>query len=145
MARILEIQKRSKDYMSDFSDNVIRVIESNEGQMLNMNRSQMLKSLDANDRPLIHARTGSARLSLAYAKRTGKSKPNLFVNGRFQSDMFFTMPTLKDYIIASDNELNKYLPKNYGKIFGVSPANQPKAQEINNKAIIDDFLKKVFR
>ena len=131
--------------MEQFTDNVIRVIESNEPVMLKMNRSQLLGSRDANDRPLIHSRTGSARLSAAYAKKTGKRTPNLFVNGAFQGSMFLTMPTEKEYIISSDHELVKYLPANYGKIFGISPANQPNAKAVNNRAIVNDFLKSVFR
>lgn len=131
--------------MNSFNERAINAIESNGDLMVNMNRRQMLSSLDADERPLINKRTGSARLSAAYAKRTGKSTPNLFLRGDFQFAMFFTMPTIKDYIITSDNDLVKYLPVNYGKIFGVSPTNQPKVQEINNKAIIDDYLNSVFR
>lgn len=145
MPRILDIQKRSNQYLASFKDNVIRVIESNENIMLNMNKSQMLGSLDAQDKPLIHSRTKSANLSKAYARRTGKSKPNLFNTGDFQSGMFFTMPTEKEYIISSDDEKVNFLQGNYGKIFGVSPKNQQKAQEINNKAIIDDYKKNVFQ
>ena len=145
MNRIVDIQRKSNEYMADFKDNVINVLEANGDLMVNMNRTQMLASLDANDQPLVNAKTGSARLTPAYAKLTGKSTPNLYLRGDFQFAMFFTMPTEKEYIISSDNDLVKYLPVNYGKIFGVSPQNQPKAQEINGAAIINDFLKKVFR
>jgi hypothetical protein len=143
--RILEIQKKSNEYLEQFTDNVTRVIESNEAAMLKMNRSQLMSSRDANDRPLIHRRTGSARLSAAYAKKTGKKRPNLFVNGAFQGSMFLTIPTEKDYIISSDHELVQFLPVQYGKIFGISPANQPRAQAVNNRAIVNDYLKTVFK
>ena len=145
MARILDIQRKSNQYLNSFNERAINAIESNGDLMVNMNRRQMLSSLDANDQPLVNAKTGSARLSASYAKRTGKTTPNLFLRGDFQFAMFFTMPTIKDYIITSDNDLVKYLPVNYGKIFGVSPTNQPKAQAVNGAAIVNDFLKTVFQ
>jgi len=145
MARIIEIAQRSQEYLSAFDDNVIRVIESNEGQMLAMNKGQMLRSNTAMDSPLIHRKTGSAYLSKPYAKRKGKTKPNLFDSGEFQAGMFMTLPTVKDYIISSDDPKVNILQNNYGKIFGVSPSNQPKAQEINGKAIMEDYIKKVFQ
>lgn len=145
MSRILDIQKRSNQYMAAFKDNVIRVIESNENIMLNMNKSQMLSSLDSQDKPLIHSRTKSPLLSRAYAKRKGKSKPNLFDRGDFQAGMIFTMPTEKDYIITSDDTKINFLVGNYGSIFGISPKNQPKAKEVNDKSIIDDYYKNVFQ
>ena len=74
MSRILDIQKKSNQYMAAFKDNVIRVIESNEAIMLNMNKSQMLGSFDAMDKPLIHSRTKSEYLSKPYSRRKGKSK-----------------------------------------------------------------------
>ena len=144
MNRILDIQKRSNQYLAAFKENVIRVIESNEKLMLSMNKSQMLASLDAMDKPLVHARTKSQYLSKQYAKRKGKSKPNLFDSGDFQSGMFMTLPTEKDYIISSDDTKVNFLQENYGKIFGVAPSNQEKAKEINDKAIIDDYFKNVF-
>lgn len=145
MSRIQEIAKRSNQWMSQFNDNVIRIIESNEGLMLNLNKSQMLNSLTAKDSPLIHARTGSAKLSKAYAKRTGKSKPNLFNTGEFQDSMFMTLPTEKEYIISSDDTKVNFLQGNYGKIFGVAPSNQDKAKAVNDSAIINNYLKTVFQ
>lgn len=105
----------------------------------------MLASLDAMDKPLIHACTKSIYLSKAYARRKGKSKPNLFDRGDFQNGMFMTLPTEKDYIISSDDPKVNFLQENYGKIFGVAPSNQEKAKEINDKSIIDDYFKNVFQ
>jgi len=130
--------------MAQFKENVIRVIESNEAVMLTMNKSNMLGSLDALDKPLIHSRTKSPNLSRAYAKRKGKSKPNLFDTGDFQRGMLMTMPTEKEYIITSDDPKVNFLIGNYGSIFGVSPKQQGKAKDINDKAIIEDYKKTVF-
>lgn len=145
MSRILDIQKRSNQYMANFPANIVRVIESNEKLMLSMNKSNMLASLDAQDKPLIHAHTKSEYLSKPYARRKGKSKPNLFDRGDFQAGMFMTLPTEKDYIISSDDTKVNFLVGNYGKIFGVPPSSQEKAKTVNDKSIIDDYFKKVFQ
>jgi hypothetical protein len=144
MNRILEIQRRSNDWLANFGVNVVRIIESNAEKVIDFNRDQMLDSKDADNKPLIHVKTGSELLSKPYAKRTGKAKPNLWLNGDFQSAMFMTMPDEKEYFISSKDFKSGYLSKNYGKIFGVAPENQPKAQAINDKAIIDDYMKSVF-
>ena len=124
-------------------------MQSNEKEMVNMNRVQMFNSTAADDRPLVHISTGSAKLTKAYAKKTGKTKPNLFASGDFQNKMFMFMPNEKEYFIASKDYKSGYLEKAYSwgqeTIFGVSPKNQPKAKEINDKAILDDYKKAVFQ
>lgn len=145
MARIIDIKNRSNQWVNNFGLNVVRVIEGIDQKTVDFNRAQMLASKNAGGSPLIHNRTGSAKLSAAYAKRTGKTRPNIFISGEFQSSMFLVMNDEKEYFITSDNYLVRYLPTNYDKLFGISPQNQPKAQKINDKAIIDDYLKSVFR
>ena len=145
MNRILEIQKRSNDYMANFTANVVRIVESNEQKIVDFNRSQMLASKDADSKPLTHVKTGSPNLSKQYAKRTGKKKPDLWLSGDFQEGMFLTMPDEKEYFISSKDFKSGFLSKNYGKIFGVAPENQPKAQAINDKAIVEDYMKSVFQ
>lgn len=145
MARILEIQKRSNSYIANLEANVTRVIESKQRDTVDLNRLQMLSNKDADGKPLIHKSTKSQYLTKAYAKKTGKSKPDLWVRGDFQEAMFMIMPSVKEYFISSKNYLTLWLAKNYGKIFGVAPGNQPKAQKINDKAVAEDYLKKVFQ
>lgn len=145
MSQILEIQKRSNEWLANFTANVVRVIESNSEKTIDFNRMQMLRSKDADDKPLTHESTGSQKLSKAYAKRTGKSKPDLWLKGDFQEAMFLIMPNEKEYFISSKDYKSGFLSKNYGKIFGVSPDNQSKAQSINDKAIIEDYMKAVFQ
>jgi hypothetical protein len=146
MSRILEIQKRSNQYLADFEANVIRVIESGQEKTVTLNKKQMLGHKDAEGKPLIHKNTGKETLSKQYARKTGKKKPDLFVTGEFQEGMFLFMPDEKQYFIGSKDHKVKWLAKNYGqKIFGVAPDNHPKAQAINDKAIIEDYLKNVFQ
>jgi len=142
---ILEMQKKSAQWVANLPANIVRVIETNQGKTIDFNRMQMISNKDANGKPLIHSRTGSPYLSKAYARRMHKSKPDLFVNGQFQDAMFLTMPSEKEYFISSKDYKTQFLAKNYGNIFGVAPTNQPKAQSINNKLILDDFKTAVFK
>src|ERR1035437_1521536 len=101
MSRILDIQKKSNDYLANFTANVVRVIELNAEETIDLNRMQMLKHKDAEGLPFVNTWTRSDKLSKAYAKKTGKSKPDLWVSGDFQEGMFLTMPSEKEYFIAS--------------------------------------------
>jgi len=113
--------------------------------MVNMNRVQMFNSQDAEGNPLIHKSTGSEFLTKAYAKKSGKKKPNFYLTGEFQNEMDMFMPSEKEYFINSKDYKSGFLSKAYGKIFGVGPTQQPKAKEINDKAIIADYFKTVFQ
>ena len=144
LSRIVEIAKRSNQYIQNLSANVVRVIENNP-KVLDLNRSQMISSKDADGKSLVHKSTGSSKLSKAYARRTGKTKPDLLVSGSFQDQMFLTMPSEKEYFISSKDYKSGFLSENYGKIFGISPTNQPKAQKMNDKNIIDDYKKSVLK
>jgi len=145
MARILDIQKKSNQYVANLTANIVRVIESNSGTMIDFNRSQMLANNDADGVGLTHASTKSKNLTKAYARRTGKTKPNLYLSGEFQDKMIFTMPNEREYFISSKDYKTQWLAGAYGKIFGVAPNNQPKAQKINDKAVINDYLNLVFK
>lgn len=141
MARILDIQKKSNAYIANLNDNIVRVIEAGAENEVVYNRVQMLGNTNSEDMPLIHKSTLSEYLTPAYAKKTGKSKPDLWLTGGFQKDMFFFMPSMKEYFISSKNYLSGFLAKNYRRIFGISPVNQPKIQLVNDKAVIEDYLK----
>ena len=147
MPRILDIQKKSNQYIANLEGNIVRVLESKplSEKMIQTNQDQFLKHRDADGGSLIHKSTGSSKLSKQYAKRTGKTKPDFFENGNFFDKMFFTMPNINEYFVQSKSFVSKYLGINYGKIFGISPKNQPATQKRNDKAIVEDYFKKVLR
>ena len=111
--------------------------------MIQTNQKQFLNHKDADDSPLIHKDTGKATLSKAYAKKTGKTKPDCFVSGDFWDKMFFIMPNMNEYFIGSKSRIGKFLVINYGGIYGISPKNQPPVQKKNDKAIVEDYFKSV--
>jgi hypothetical protein len=146
MASILEIAKKSQQYIDNLSDNIDRVINSPEieEQLTDLNRKQLLMSVGNDGAPLIHQMTGSTRLSPAYAKRTGKQYPNIFLSGAYQKEMFTDSEYGKKiYRQSSFNHLVKYLPYNYPNLHGVNKMNQPIAQSITSKAIAEDYNNKV--
>ena len=144
MASLLDIAKRSQQYVDNLNDNIDRVINYPviEEQLTDLNRKQLLMSVGADGAPLVHQMTGSPRLSKAYAKRTGKTYPNIFLSGAYQKEMFTDSEYGKGiYRQSSYNHLVKYLPYNYTNLHGVNKMNQPKAQEITSKAIAEDYQK----
>jgi hypothetical protein len=145
MARILEIQRKSNQYIANLNANIVRVIESksNSDNIIQTNQKQFLQHKDSNDSPLVHKKTGSVNLSKAYAKKTGKTKPNFFESGNFFDQMLFAMPNMNEYFITSKSNTGKFLTNNYGDIYGISPKNQPAIQKKNDKAILDDYFKSV--
>lgn len=86
-----------------------------------MNKQQMMANKDATGSPLVNRNTGSEYLSPAYALKTGKRKPNLFLTGSFQNDMFLNVSqTATDYFIDSYDKKSGWLVGMYGKdIFGI--------------------------
>ena len=144
MATIVEIARRSRAYVAALDANIVRVIESNKEEMIDLNREQMIGHKDAEGKPLVNRLTGSELLSPAYAAEKGKTKPDLLDTGEFQDRMFFFMPNRKEFFISSkDREKTRDLSFFYGDIFGIAPENRPKAQKINDKDIIEDYLRTV--
>jgi len=143
-SRIIEMAKKSNRWMAQFDANIVRIIESKDDKLIDLNRQQMVKHKDSNDAALINESTGKTTLTKAYAKKTGKAKPNFLETGLFQDSMAFIMPNANEYFIFSKQR--QYLNKNYGgTIFGVAPSNKDKADKITTPAIINDYIQKVFR
>jgi hypothetical protein len=146
MATIHELATRMNAFVSNIDSNIEAAVMNVEDDVLTLNRKQMLSSFGNDDRPLIHSRTGKASLSQAYAKKTGKSKPNIFVNGNYQNGMFLDiLDGLSGYYVASWHELNRYLPDNYKNLLGIAPSNKTKAYAITNKAIAAKLKSEVFK
>ncbi len=145
-SRIHEIRLKLNSYVANLDANIIRVIESKpvSEKLIILNQTQMLRSKDSQDKPLRNASTGKTSLTPAYAKRTGKTKPNMFETGTFFDSQIFTMPNMSEYFVAAKER--QYLNKNYGgTLFGVAPSNSTKAKRITHKAVGQDIKQKVFR
>jgi hypothetical protein len=145
MGQIKDIAKRSQQWVNNIAVNVEKAIMSVDNQIIDINREQMLLSRDSNDNALIHQSTGSILLTPAYAKAQNKSKPDLFLSGEFQKNMFLDVNFPK-YLIGSDDEKTNILQDDYGKaIFGIPKKDQSEAKGLTNKAIGRSYKRAVFR
>jgi len=146
MSRLHEIRLRSDAFIANMNVNIAKSIEAVEKDLVGLNKSQMLSSKDANDKPLIHSGTRSPNLSIAYARRTGKSKPNLLLSGDFQREMFLDVNENNlTYFIDSLDWKNGILTTTYGNIFGISESNQSKAKKSTSKSFKRLYRSQVLR
>lgn len=145
-SKIHELRLRSNAYVRNLQANITNVLESNpvNEQLIILNQEQFLKSRNVLGQPLVNKSTGKTTLTPAYARRTGKTKPNLFEKGIFQDSMFMFVPNDREYLIGAKER--QYLNGNYGgSIFGIAPSNQPKAKRITTKGIGQDYKQKVLK
>jgi len=144
---IHNLRLRSNQFCGNMNVNISMAIQSVDQKLIDLNRRQMLRSKDSEDKPLIHAKTGSPYLSKAYAKKTGKKKPDLFLDGTFQSQMFLHVDENKStYSIDSLWEKTKYLVENYGlPIFGIGVKDQPMAKQQSGMAFKKMYKNQVLK
>lgn len=121
MGRLHDIRLKSNQFVANMDVHIALAIESVEKELVDLNKSQMLGSVDSENKPLIHASTGSEYLSKAYAKRKGKKKPNLLDKEDFQKEMFIQVnENNRTWFTGSFDPKTKHLVSNYGlKIFGI--------------------------
>ena len=145
MATIAEISKSLNDYVANIDANLKEAVMSVDKQILDVNRSQMLISRGADDKPLINNRTGNARLSKQYARRQKKDYPDIFVRGDYQRDMFIEVKSMDEYLISSNHRLVKYIPVQYENVHGIAPSRRDEAYKITTPAIAEHLRNKVFK
>ena len=124
---------------------VAEAVDNKETDLVKLNQKQMLAHKLSNDKDFVNSKTGKKKLSSAYAKRSGKTYPNLYVDGTFQSEMFLEVnENDKTFFLGSFWSKTKYLTGQYTeKIFGISPKNRPKAQRISLKELSRIYYKKL--
>ena len=124
---ITAIAKRSNQFVSRLPVHVAQAVLNVETKLVDMNRRQMLTSKRADGAPI------TPLYSKPYARKKGFNKPNLYVSGEFQSEMFLHVNENEGtFFISSFDEKMKYLIKMYSqKIFGIAPKDLPEAQKIS--------------
>ena len=143
MGSIHQIRVASNNYVRSLGINFEISLDKVEQKITDLNRKQLLASKDNKGQPLVNTRTGKTTLSPAYAKRTGKRKPNIKLKGDFQFDMFTDFRKNK-YFVQSSDWKQGFLNNMYKGLFGISGKNQPKAKLITTKAIVGDYVKAVW-
>jgi len=132
--------------MANFDTNRANAIDKVSPLIVDMNKSQLLKSKDSEEKPLIHKLTGSPNLSLHYSVLTNKITPNLFRSGDFQGGMFLQVnENNNSFFIDSFDSKSGILTGNYGlNLFGITQKDQPKAKVLTGKAVSKDYIRKVW-
>jgi hypothetical protein len=136
---------RLDEFVTNLDANIIEAVMKVEPQLTGLNKKQLLMSVGNDDKPLINKNTGTAYLSKAYGKRTGKNRPDLRLTGNYHKEMFTEMTDRNNYFQSSYDRKVEFLPSNYPNAHGIAPSNQPKAKELTTKAIGDLMKKKVFK
>lgn len=141
------LAKKAKKYNSQIKLHQAIAVKASEPVIVKLNRKQMLRSKLSNDKPMVHAKTGSNLLSKAYGKRTGKKRPNLFVDGTFQGEMFLeTNENDGTYFLYSFWAKTKYLVISYTeKIFGIPKKDKKTAINKASKEMYNRYRKLVWR
>lgn len=121
-----------------------QAIKDSEKELTKLNRGQLLKSKDSKDKALTHKSTGKTTLTPAYARKTGKRKPNLFLEGKFQSSIFLTVG-IKEHSFGATDFKTPFLTNNYGQIFGIAPSNEARETKIASQNYLNNYQRKVWR
>jgi len=115
---ISELRSRSNAFAANIDSHIAEVVEHNE-RLLQLNKGQLKASKNAKGGALVNNLTGSASLSPAYAKRKGKSKPDIFDTGATFRDMDLLFNEPKEYVITSYTEYTPHLQDMYNDLFGI--------------------------
>lgn len=116
------LRKRSDKFVKDINKHKIAAIKTSEKVLVKLNQEQFQAS------KLATGKKFTPLYSDPYAKRKGYSKPDLFVTGNMYDKMEVETKSDGSYEIDSTASYTKYLLW-YGKIFGIMPANIPKASK----------------
>lgn len=137
---IASIAKRSNKFVAGLKVFVAQSVENSEEGLVILNRDQMLRSLRAD------GQTISPPYSEPYARKKGRSDPNLIVKGEFQDEMFLSVNENDGtFFLSSFDFKMRFLVKRYGiKIFGIMPANRPKAQKLTTAQLTKLYYSFVF-
>ena len=134
---VSELRKKSNAFVRDLDLNILLAVEAVEEEIVDLNRGQMLSSTRSDGQAI------TPEYSPAYAARKGFSAPNLKLTGDFQSEMDLIVEG-NEYIITSFDFKTPFLVDKYGAaIFGITVANQAKAQNLTARSLTRLYRRKV--
>ncbi len=140
-----KLAKKAQAWNDNEDREIQQAIKDSAEALKKLNRGQLLKSKDSKDRALTHKSTGKTTLTPAYAKKTGKRKPNLLLEGKFQQSIFLTVG-IKEHSFGATNFKTPFLVNNYGlDLFGVAPSNENKESVIVSRNYLNNYINKVWR
>ena len=140
MTTIKELAKRSNDFINSLEIQIEQTIEEADQQLADISRGQLMSSMGSDGNPLKNNKTGLTTLSPAYARKTGKKRPNIFLKGEYQSEMF-TSSNGKSYFQSSNDRKNKFLQNNFDNLHGIAKQNQNQAKSITTTILARRYKK----
>lgn len=128
MGKLHNIRLKSDAFIAQYNVNIRLAILNAANKLIAMNKAQMMNHKDAEGKPLTNKQTGSTKLSPAYARMKGQTRPNLFLKGSFQNQMFMEVNENNlTWFIDSYDDKSGILTENYGlKIFGIKDTQRAK-------------------
>jgi len=141
---IMLLAERAKNFNANLKLYQAMAVQNSEKELVDMNRKQLLSSIDSMGRPLINKKTKSKYLSPSYSKKTGKSTPNIKLSGDTQREMFLeTNENAGTYFMGSFNFKTPFLEMNYDNLFGIS--DKKKASIKPSKEFLEIYINKVWK
>lgn len=142
-----ELRLKSDAFIQSIDLKIVDSIQSVDRDLIEINKRNMLSSLNAKDESLIHVLTGVSTLSKPYAKRKNKTKPNLYDTGDFQKAMFFSIDENNmTWFIDSEDEKNGILTWAYtNDIFGIPESKTTHAKRLTFGAFFRKYQSEVLR
>jgi hypothetical protein len=145
--KLHELRIKSDAFIASINDKIVDSIQSVDNDLVQINKKNMLFSLNAKDESLIHVLTGVSTLSKPYAKRKNKTKPNLYDSGDFQKAMFFSIDENKmTWFIDSEDKKNGILTWAYtNDIFGIPESKTTHAKKLTFVAFVRKYKSEVLK
>jgi len=135
------LAKNAQAFNSDIKLFQAIAVQNSEKELVNINRSQMLKSKNAKDATII------PEYSQKYKDFKGFDNPNLKLKGDFQKEMFLeTNEGAGTYFMNSFDFKAPFLEARYGEnIFGISPSNIKLASKKPSQELLKIYFNKVWK
>jgi hypothetical protein len=140
-----ELQKRSNAFVAQLDSIIADVVNFNV-ELEELNRKQLRESKLADGKSI--SRPYSRRYAMwkqHFYPQSYTGKVNLLLTGSLYESLEIRAKGKSEYAINTDIPYAADLYDKYGNFLGISPENQPKAQEITAKLLADKFNKLVLK
>lgn len=142
---IPELKKRVNEFTANFNRIAAEVIDGNQ-DVLDLNREQLQDSRMPNDQAITpdYSPFYAAYKREFHPSSYGDGRVNLFLYGNLYKTMNIKV-LANEYIITTDVPYAGKLKRKYGEYLGISPKNQPKAQQLIGLKLQQAFKDQVLK
>jgi hypothetical protein len=136
--RFTELNDKLQLFVSNLNDNLRLVVEANEKEIVDINRSQMRAGKNAEGQTIgVYSSKAYDRYKKAIGSKSPAMVPDLLLTGAFQEAMILETEDTSYFITSNDEKTGELVGKynDNGNIFGIAKENEPQAQAINNRKL----------